>query len=283
MSFFFIQMADPQFGMFAFISGLTDEEVEERKQRGIDVMKAPRKFAGFEDETRLYTRAIESANRLKPAFVVMCGDMTHNSDDEAQLAEIMRITNTLDHDIPMHWVAGNHDVGDAPTHESLALYRSRFGKDNYSFDHAGSHFVVINSGICFDPTQVPDEWNTLLNFLKDDLVAAREKGCDDIVVFTHHPLFLDHPEEGDGYFVIPRVRRSAILDLLESHGVAAVFAGHLHRNNYASHENLEMVTTGAVGYPLGDDPSGLRIVKMQGGAIEHEYFGLDALPGSIKM
>jgi hypothetical protein len=33
-----------------------------------------------------------------------------------------------------------------------------------------------------------------------------------------------------------------------------------------------------VGYPLGDDPSGLRIVKVSRNIIEHRYYGLDQIP-----
>ena len=43
-----------------------------------------------------------------------------------------------------------------------------------------------------------------------------------------------------------------------------------------------MVTTGAVGYPLGDDPSGLRIIKVYQDRIEHEYYGLDNIPVSVE-
>ena len=44
-----------------------------------------------------------------------------------------------------------------------------------------------------------------------------------------------------------------------------------------------MVTTGPVGYPLGDDPSGLRIVKVYRDRIEHAYYGLDTIPETIKL
>ena len=46
---------------------------------------------------------------------------------------------------------------------------------------------------------------------------------------------------------------------------------------------LQMVTSGPVGYPLGDDPSGLRIVKVYDDRIEHEYFAFDALPDSVDL
>ena len=283
MSFCFVLMADPQFGMFAFFSGLTDEEVEDRRRRQLFVHKAPKKITGFADETRLYTQAIEATNRLKPAFVVMCGDMIHDISDQSQLDELFRITSMLDDDIPIYWVSGNHDVGEAPTPESLALYRKRFGPDNFSFDHAGCHFAVINSSVCYNPENVPDEWEGLVQFLKNDLREARANGCNDIILFLHHPLFLEHADEGDGYFVIQRERRRVILDILHEHDTSAVFAGHWHRNNYAEDGKLQMVVTGAVGYPLGDDPSGLRVVKIEGDDVTHQYYAMDDIPTSIEL
>ena len=263
MSFFFIQMADTQFGAFAAFS-----EPESNS-------------TGFAEETALYEKAIAAANRLKPGFVVMCGDMVSDPDDQGQINELMRITGRLDTRIPMHWVAGNCDVGGAPSDESLDKYRERFGRDNYSFDHDGSHFIVLDSCVSYDPSNVPQEWDRQVDFLKADLQKARDSGCAQIVVFMHHPLFGRDPGEGDSTMAIPGERRRVLLDLFKRHGVSAVFAGHWHRNNYASDGGLQMVTSGPVGYPLGDDPSGLRIVKVYDDRLEHEYFGLDALPEAV--
>ena len=207
MSFFFIQMADPQFGLFSHVSGLSAAEIEALHRRGIPVRPAP-KISGFADETRLYGKAIDEANRLRPDFVVMCGDMVNDSDDEAQLDELWRITGLLDDDIPMHWVAGNHDVGNELTPESLATYRRRFGEDNFFFDHGGSRFVVLNSNVAYDPRHVPEEWERQVDFLRDALVEARRRDSDHVVVFTHHPLFLREPDEDDSIFVVPQARKT---------------------------------------------------------------------------
>lgn len=59
-------MSDPQFGMFT-------------------------KNASFEQETVNLEFAIASANRLKPAFVVITGDMINNPASAAQAAQYNRI------------------------------------------------------------------------------------------------------------------------------------------------------------------------------------------------
>ena len=59
-------------------------------------------------------------------------------------------------------------------------------------------------------------------------------------------------------------------------GIKFVFAGHYHRNAQGASGELQMVTTGPVGMPLGEAKSGFRAVW----AIElhHRYFDFGALP-----
>ena len=104
----FIQMSDPQFGMYT-------------------------KDADFEHETANFEFAVAAANRLMPAFVVITGDLINKSADAAQAAEYKRIASKLDPKIKLFSVPGNHDVGNEPTAETLAQYRERFGPDYYSF------------------------------------------------------------------------------------------------------------------------------------------------------
>ena len=280
--FYFIQMADIQFGIFANLSGADEAKIERALLTRLIVRPAP-KMTGFAPETKLYTEAIAATNRLRPEFVVMCGDMTNDASDEAQLAELMRITPQLDKDIPMNWVAGNHDVGNDLTPGSLALYRQRYGNDNYFFDHHGSRFIILNSNVAFYPPNIPGEWERQQEFLTSALKGARDTESNHILVFTHHPLFLESPDEEDSLLTIPKERRRVILDLLHNYGASAMFSGHWHRNNYARDGDFLMVTSAAVGYPLGYDPSGFRIVKVFEDRIEHEYFGFDDMPEAVDM
>ncbi len=263
MPFFFIQLSDPQFGLF--------------EARGA----AP--GDGTFPETALYETAISAANRLRPAFVIVTGDLVQDSNSDEQHAELMRITGQLDNDIPIYFTTGNCDVGNTPTAESLRIYRSKFGDENYSFDAGGSHFVVLNSSVCLDPSEVPEEWDSLVKFLRNDL-DAHSADSHRTIVFMHHPLFSKSADEpDDGMMIIPRERRRIILDLLRKHKTSGVFAGHWHRNNYAADGDMLMVISGPVGFPLGDDPSGLRIVKIYDDRVDHQYFGMDDVPISVDL
>ena len=282
--FFFIQLADPQFGMFARWGGVTDEVIEAQLFKGSKVRKAP-PVQGFEDESRLFTEAISEANRLKPAFVVVCGDMVNDPDSETERAEVLRIAGGLDSEIPIHWVPGNHDVGAdtvSATPESLRTYRGAFGPDYFAFQHSGASFLVLDSITIDNPSPVPGEWEAQLEFVRTELAAAVSRGGP-IIVFSHHPAFLKTPDEPTDYWNWPLERREVLLRLLRDADAKAVFAGHWHRNNYSSYGDMQVVATGAVGYRLGDDPSGYRVVKVLPDRVEHDYYAFGNGPGSVEL
>ena len=77
---------------------------------------------------------------------------------------------------------------------------------------------------------------------------------------------------------MPQGKRRMMLELFDGHPVSAVFSGHLHKCHQVNYKGIQMVTTGAVGYPLGPEPSGFRIVNVSGDKIEHKYYGLDQIP-----
>jgi len=268
VAFFFIQISDPQLGFFASFSKRNDPSST---------------LEGFAYETAHYEKAIQAANRLKPAFVVITGDLVQDPHNQAQVDELQRISGMLRDDIPLRLAPGNCDVGVTPTPALLSLYRERFGDDTYSFDHEGVHFVVINSGICFDPSEVSDEWERLLDFLREDLAAAQRRGIARTVLFQHHPPFGTDALEPDSSTAIPGAQRAPLLELLRSHNVEAVFAGHWHKNAGTFDGPMEIIISGPVGYSLGDDPSGIRIVRVYDDHIDHRYYGLDEVPSAVEL
>jgi predicted phosphodiesterase len=203
--------------------------------------------------------------------------------DAAQTKELLRIADKLDKRIPLYWVSGNHDVGNVPTLENLAWYRKTFGKDWYSFHYGGCKFLVINTTIIHRPDEVQEEVEKQWEWLNGAFKETKNDDQIHTIVFQHHAFFLKDPQEETGYFNIPRERRAKYLKLFQENGVVAVFAGHYHRNCYAKDGNMQMITSGPIGIPLGKDPSGFRIVKVFKDHIEHEYYGLDAMPETVKM
>ena len=252
----FLQMSDPQFGMYS-----------ENKD--------------FAQETVNFEFAIATANRLRPKFVVICGDLINQAGNSAQAAEYHRIAAKLSPAIKLYNVAGNHDVGNQPTTASLADYRERFGADYYKFRSGDLEGFVLNSSLIGAPEHAQAEAARQEEWLKSELAKARAEGIRYKVIFQHHPWFLDTADEPDQYFNIPAVTRKRYLELFHESGVTHVFAGHYHRNAYGRDGSLEMITTGPVRKFLGNDPSGLRVVTWSDAGIEHQYYGLGSIPHEV--
>jgi len=260
--FFFIQMTDPQ--LYGIYGGkrITDH--------------------GFEHEDVLFERAIEHANRLRPAFVVITGDLVqHQCRDNKEVTAFKRIARELSKGVPLHLVAGNHDV--SPSKTSLDLYKKTFGRDRYSFKYKACCFIVLNSQFMRTKNPHDGEEALQLEWLKEELRRAGEEGVSHIIVFMHHSIFLSDPEEKTTKFNFPIKNRKLYLHLFEKYGVRAVFSGHYHRNCYGKYKDIELITTSAACMAMGKEPPGFRIVKVYQDHIEHKYYGYDAMPHEIGM
>ena len=256
--FSFFQMADTQFGFFN-----ADKE--------------------FSRETKNFEEAIAAANRIKPAFVVVCGDLVNKPGDLAQIREYKRIASKLDPSIRLYNVSGNHDVENVPSPGSITKYREHFGADHYTFRSGKLFGIVLNSSLMKEPGTAPEEAAAQDLWLRSALEQAKRSNSKSIMVFMHHSLFLSDPDEPDQYFNLARERRKMYLDLFEKYKVKHVFAGHYHRNAWGRSGNLEMITTGPVGRPLGSDSSGFRIVTVKGSLVNHKYYRLDSLPQQLDL
>ena len=253
----FFQMADTQFGFF----------------------NANKEFSR---ETVNMEKAIAESNRLKPAFVVICGDLVNKPGDIAQITEYKRIAAKLDPSIKLYSVSGNHDVENAPTIASLALYKKYFGEDRYTFRSGNILGIILNSSLIKDPSLAPIEAAKQLEWLIQVFKDAKKSNARNIMVFMHHSFFLKDSNEPDEYFNINTERRKIYLELFKTYGIKQVFAGHYHRNAYGKFDDMEMITTGPVGRPLGSDSSGFRIINVKGKIVDHTYFALDSLPVQLK-
>jgi len=256
--FFFVQLADPQLGMFTHNQD-------------------------FAQETANLEFAVATINRLRPAFVVVSGDMLNRPGDAAQVREYQRIMSRVAPNIPVYPVVGNHDIGNAPSPADIATYTNHFGPDHYTFRHAGFAGIVLNSVIIHTPQQATNQLAEQELWLQAELKQARQNGAQHIAIFAHHPWFLNTADEPDQYFNIPSERRARYLAWFREAGVRYLFSAHYHRNAVARAGDLEAVTTGPVGKPLGEGLSGLRIVIVRDGRIEHHFYHFGELPNCIDL
>jgi 3',5'-cyclic AMP phosphodiesterase CpdA len=254
----FLHLSDPQFGMYA-------------------------KNASFEHETVNFEFAIATANRLKPAFVVITGDLINDGGNAAQTAEFKRIAAKLDPGIKLYSMPGNHDVRNEPTAQSLAVYRERFGQDYYTFQSGGITGIVLNSNLEKGTKNVPQEAAKMEAWFKTEIEKGKRAGAKQIIVFQHIPFFRKDPNEPEVYENIPVDVRQRYLKVMHDNGVKWVFAGHQHQNEEARDGDLQMIATGPVGMPLHGAKSGIRVVTVTPDTVNHKYYDFGEIPESLEV
>ncbi len=260
--FFFIQMADCQLGMYEQ-NRSWDKEVENLE------------------------RAVDHINRLRPKFVIVCGDLTHAKPYKKaypyQVRDYKNAMSKISEDIPLVCVCGNHDVGNKPTTQTIQSYKDNFGSHYFSFWAGGTQCFVLNSSLYCNPSNAKKIFQKQKAWLEQEMIQSPPQPPVHRFVFTHHPWFIKDAETAaSAYYEIPLERRLDAVRLFVNQGVTACFAGHYHRNCYASYQGMEMITTNALGKPFGRDPSGFRIVKVFEDGIDHQFYGLDQVPQSIE-
>jgi hypothetical protein len=198
-------------------------------------------------------------NQLGAEFVVHLGDIVHPLPVEDAHAPAVRLADGVyrESTIPIHFVPGNHDIGDKPNamvavppvaEANYDLYERHWGEPFRSFDRAGCHFVIVdtpvlNSGLEREHRQ--QEW------LEADLAAASAAGSR-IFLFTHYPPFVREPAESENYDNLGEPARAWLLDLLEEHRIEALFSGHVHNFLYNHHRGTELYVLPSTGFVRPD-------------------------------
>ncbi len=186
------------------------------------------------DRARYAAHAIA---HCKPAFTIHLGDMVHPLPHLPTFAPACDAAHAILEPLKpnLHFVPGNHDIGDKPMMgspagpsdaDSIAIYERHFGPGHYSFDHNGLHVVVMNSSLVnsgSEPERAQRDW------LEQDLA---EHADGRTFLFSHYPPIIDTEDETTHYDNYDEPGRSWLLNLVRKHKVEAVFSGHVHQFFY---------------------------------------------------
>ncbi len=187
-----------------------------------------------------FFKQIRTINLLSYDLVVDNGDLILGYQKQADI--INKMWDAFDKaaayfTVPLRLVCGNHDVWDA---QSRDIWLKRYGPLYYSFDHKGSHFIVLCS-------EIPGEMNQItgaqLAWLKKEL--ARHKKAQHCFVFVHKPLW--HMKDTNWW--------ADVQPLLGRYHVDCVFGAHEH--HYLKDRTVDGVryyVTGGGGAEIGRHP-----------------------------
>ena len=180
-----------------------------------------------------HRHVLNEINRIAPEFAIHLGDLVHPVPVMGIYADAAERFHEQvgELDCPLHFIPGNHDVGDKPikwgpaeivSEKSLTLWEKHFGPHFHSFDHENCKFILLNAQIINSGLAAESEQREWLEKELDEAAGKR------IFVCIHYPPFVFSPDELEYYDNIAEPGRSWLLALFERHKVEAAFSGHVH-------------------------------------------------------
>ena len=202
---------------------------------------------------------VDVCNDIGPAFIVHLGDIVHPLPvEDAHEAAVRLAAGVYARlEVPIHFVAGNHDIGDKPNayvavppvaEENYGVFERFWGEPHQSFDLGDLHFTLIDTPVLNSGFQRELDQRV---WLESDLAEASAAGRRNFL-FTHYPPFIREPNENVHYDNLAEPARSWLLDLIEQHQVEAVFSGHVHNFLYNHLGGTEFYVLPSTGFTRPD-------------------------------
>ena len=199
----------------------------------------------------IFTTLVKQMAARHLDFVIGTGDYVSGADSQetlrAQWNAFFWALQPLQARRPVYFVPtpGNHEIHGGAGNRLFIEYFKRL---SFSFNWAGSHFIVLN-------TEVPGEESRIAGqqraWLKQDLAGAQ--AAYHIFVALHRPLFPVSLHKGDSLDEYPK-ERDALHALFVRHRVTCVFAGHEHLYNRQVRDGIQYLITGGAGADLYASP-----------------------------
>jgi len=183
------------------------------------------------------TFAVGMIRAGKPDFTIHLGDvihpLPHMPEAKAAAKEAHRLLAPLRP--ALHFVPGNHDIGDKPSElmpagpvddDNIAAYEKTIGPQFHAFRQGDVHVICMNASLVntgSEAEKVQRVW--LEQELHESDAAAK-------LLFSHYPPFIYAPDEADHYDNYAEPGRSWLLNLAAETNVQAIFSGHVHHFFY---------------------------------------------------
>ncbi len=210
-----------------------------------------------------FTQALDSANNLKPDFIITGGDLimdalgqTYGRADSLYnlYSEVIKKSES-----PVYNTLGNHEIyginkksGADPANPEYGekMFEKRLGKSYYSFEHKGWKFMIINS---IEDTKkgkyIGQVDSVQISWIKSELEKTDQS--TPIVLSTHIPFITAFTQKYNGSTLpndssIVVYNSKEVVNLFNGHNLKLVLQGHLHTVEDIFIDNIHFITCGAV-------------------------------------
>lgn len=185
----------------------------------------------------VFNKILEAAKSVD--FILIAGDET-GSGTATEFQSFLNDTKNVP--VTYYCVPGNHDVVTSPVGQNYTTY---LGKPYRSFDHKGSHFVLIDNStpeLGFYPQE--RAW------VRADLAAARKRGSEHAFAVCHVPPGYPYSAKATTAQIPGINANHELAPVLRSGGVQELFCGHVHAYLEEKDDGLPITITGGAGAPL---------------------------------
>lgn len=250
---------------FTFVQ-LSDPQLCFPRETGIEGTTA------FQLDSIHLEKAIIQINELKPAFVIVTGDLVHDRANEHDVNSYIELMAKIDPAIPVYQIPGNHDIRNGKVENHTEEFIDKFGNDRFAFEYEGHKFIGINSSIIrYESGQLEPEQ---FEWLSSELESSKAKN-EPAFVFSHIPVYVDSMEDDESSHSFQPGMRRKYWDLFKANGVIAVIAGHTHFNRQNSFEGISNIITGPSSYSFeGQGKEGIRLWTVSNGQFKSEFIYL---------
>lgn len=159
------------------------------------------------------------AEMTKPLFMVNLGDAVRYARLEEWKRYVSELAAHWDRSIPYYHIPGGHSLNLRVDGVYPAFYGHYFGKTNYLVDVGKWRFIFLDTSKTY-LTGRQTEWLS-------DLLEECKEGGRRAVIFTHCPPMSS--EQGVTHS-LTRGSTERLGEIISGYDVAAIFAGHIHRN-----------------------------------------------------
>jgi predicted phosphodiesterase len=222
---------------------------------------------GDRKERENFQKIIDLANSGRFEALIILGDMAdaypktfwrRSRQVRALLDDVAKIKNTR-----VFFVAGNHDVGDNPTPETMEKFKKDFGFPTwYAFYFGGHKFLAIDTTLFKNRKRLPR--------LYDEQVKFIEKNRDAKFVLGHHPPFQKKSNRLGGYFSWPADAWRAVSSLFPAG--TFFFSGHTHRPFERIIDGFRIINAGTCCAPWRNGIKSYGILELDGADIRYQEY-----------
>ncbi len=185
----------------------------------------------------VFNRILAAAKSVD--FLIITGDET-GSGTATEFQTFLNDINPTG--VTYYCVPGNHDVATTPVGQNYTTY---LGAPHRTFDHKGSHFVLIDNstqGLGFYPQE--QAW------VQADLAAAKKKGYAHIFAACHVPPGYPYSATATSAQIPGIDANQQLAPILKTGKVEELFCGHVHSYLEETDDGLPVIISGGAGAPL---------------------------------